>query len=481
MRKGRGWIGFSTIALAVVALGGCASAPVPSLDPSPSLPTQWRNAAAQVPAAAPVDLHDWWRAFDDEQLNALVDRAATGNLDIAQAVERMHAARTLAGHADDRYLPYLRARTDDLIDPDASASFFVAGLDATWEFGLFGKSTGAKRATRGQLDSADADIRAAQVSVVAEVVRNWIELRTAQQREQLQLQIRDARRQSLELTQVREQLHLAAPQSQALAQVQLAQAEAALAEPRAAIDASAQQLAVLLGQNEPDASWLQPGPQPELGNWQLPGAPAELLRTRPEIARAEADVLRTAGELGLARAEMYPNIGFGASMLWSTDILSHRRHSTTTGIASIGPVLDIPLFDWGMRAANAHAKRHELKAVVMAYQQSVLQGVAEVETALGNLEQQRLRQEQSGIAWDALQRIDSSVQSRVQLGLASKLERQEALISAHQAAIELADARASRDLAYVALYKALGGAPMPKDTSASAATATTSTAHPAAR
>ena len=92
----------------------------------------------------------------------------------------MHAARTLAGHADDRYLPYLRARTDDLIDPDASASFFVAGLDATWEFGLFGKSTGAKRATRGQLDSADADIRAAQVSVVAEVVRNWIELRTAQ-------------------------------------------------------------------------------------------------------------------------------------------------------------------------------------------------------------------------------------------------------------------------------------------------------------
>jgi outer membrane protein TolC len=91
----------------------------------------------------------------------------------------------------------------------------------------------------------------------------------------------------------------------------------------------------------------------------------------------------------------------------------------------------------------------------------VLQGVAEVETALGSLQQQRRREQQDTVAWQALQRADQAVQVRTGLQLGSPLDRTESRIAADQAALELADARAAHSLAYVALFKALGGAPLP--------------------
>jgi outer membrane protein, multidrug efflux system len=452
------WLRMCVLGVVLSGLAGCA-APLPRL--LPPVPARWQHAVAADPAR-PTDLHGWWHAFADPGLDALVDRALANNLDVAQAVERLRAVRTLHERAHARYLPALNARTDDVIDPDASASFFVAGFDASWELGLFGRAEGTRRESQGALDAGVADLNAARVTLVAEVVREWIDLRTAQQQEQLLQRISRQRRHAWELQRTRQRLQLAAPGAVDQAQAAWAQAEAALAAPRQAIDASTQRLAVLLRQNHPDPVWLQAGTPPELGAWRLDGTPAELLRTRPEIARAEADVLRTAGELALTHADLFPSIGLGASMVWATDINNNHRFSTTpNGIASVGPVIDIPLFDWGMRLAAMHAKAHELKASVLAYRQAVLQGVAEVETALGSLQQQRQREQQDTLAWQALQRADQAMQVRAGLQLGSPLDRVESQVAADQAALELADARAARSLAYVALFKALGGAPLP--------------------
>jgi NodT family efflux transporter outer membrane factor (OMF) lipoprotein len=451
----------ATLMAAWVTLAGCASAPQRSPELAPPLPAQWRHAITDQ-APAPTDLHGWWHAFGDPELDTLIDQALRANLDVAQAVERLRAARTLRRHAYARYAPYLRAKTEDAIDPDASASFFVVGFDAVWELGLFGRAAASRQQAQSELDGAVADLRTARVSLVSEVTREWLELRAAQQREQLLVGIRDARRQQLDLLQVRQRLQLVPAPTVDQARAALAQAEAALVEPRQAIDAGAQRLAVLLGRNTPDPQWLQPGPAPELGAWRLDTTPADLLRTRPEIAHAEADVLRAAGEAGMAHAEMFPNIAIGGSLVWSTNLTTHRR-TNDNGLGSVGPIIDIPLFDWGLRAAAAHAKKHELKAAVFAYRQAVLQGVAEVEIALGNLEQQRERERQSTLAAQALQRIDAATAERVTLKLASPLERAESTIASEQATLAQVDARTARGLAYVALYKALGGAPLPAD------------------
>ncbi|WP_254424475.1 TolC family protein [Rhodanobacter sp. C05] len=439
-------------------IAGCA-APLPRL--TPPVPAQWQHAAASDPAKA-TDLHGWWHAFADPELDALVDRALSNNLDVAQAVERLRAVRALHDRSQARYLPVLTASTNDVIDPDASASYFLIGFDANWEFGLFGRSTGTRREANGALNASIADLRTAQVSLVGEVVREWIELRTAQQQEQLLSRINQTRQHEWQLLQIRQHLQLAPPNVVDQAQASFAQSAAALAAPRQAINASAQQLALLLGQNHPDPAWLQPGTPPELGAWQLDSAPADLVRTRPEIARAEADVLQAAGAQALAHADLFPSIGLGGSIDWATDINNNKKHpSTPNAIDSLGPVINIPLFDWGIRLAAKHAKDHELKASVLAYRQAVLQGVTEAEAALGSVQQQQQREQQSLLAWQALQRVDQTTQTRVDLHLGSPLDRAESQVAADQAAIELADARAGHSLAYVALFKALGGAPLP--------------------
>ena len=396
----------------------------------------------------------------DPALDALIDRAARNNLDLAQARERLLAARILNGHKHDNYLPSVSFRTNDVIDPDTSASFFVVGFDALWELPFFGAWQNAGRVGQAQENQARAALLGARVSLVAEVTRRWIELRSAQQQEQILLAMVDAQQEKLRLLGVRQSLGLSASMEVDRARADLARAEAALVDPRAAIRTQAQQLAVLMGQNEPDPAWLTPGPQPRLGEWQITSAPGDLLRTRPEIASAEADVLRAAGEAGLSHADALPHLGIGTSLQWSTDIARNRRVHTGDAIFSVGPVIDIPLLDWGQRLATAHAKDHQLQAAVYAYRQAVLQGVAEVEMAMGDLEQQRLRENAAETAHEASDSVTRAVQRRITLKLASALDMQDSLIEQQRATLDLIAARAGRDLAYVSLYKALGGAPI---------------------
>ncbi|MGN6094483.1 MAG: efflux transporter outer membrane subunit [Luteibacter jiangsuensis] len=439
-------------------LAGCASQPLPDLHAP--VPGEWRHPVADAPTGAPVDLRGWWHSFADPSLDALVDRALSNNLDVAQAAERVRAARALHARASSAFLPQLHAKTEDVDAPDAGASYFVAGFDAVWELDLFGRGTAVRRAAQGDLDAAAADLQGARVSLVAEVVRDWLQLRAAQQQLQWLQHIRDARQQQLDLLQVRERLRLAGAESVQRAAATLAQANAAMVEPREAIDANAQRLAVLLGTAEPDPAWMNEGPLPTLGAWSLQAAPADLLRSRPEIRHAEADVLRAAGAAGIAHADRYPSVAIGGSLTWSASLQSTHGRSDNP-VASIGPLIDIPLFDWGMRAAQEDAKRHELQASVLAYRQSVLEGVADVETALGRLQRQGEQERQCTEATVALARADTAVTKRAALHLAGADEEIESALAHDEASLALVQAQAGHDLAFVSLFKALGGAPLP--------------------
>jgi outer membrane protein, multidrug efflux system len=440
-------------------LVGCSAAPLPEL--KPPAPQTWRNGATAPQDPALPDLHSWWFAFNDPALNDLVRQALANNQDVAAASERLLAVRTLYRHSNDKYLPNVKGDTNQVIEPDASASYFIAGFDALWEIPFFGALKSNRRLATGELDAAQAQLQSADVTLVAEVARCWIELRSAQEQARLLAAIRDADREKLQLLQVRANLKLVSPTDVSAGEAEVARADAALADPERVINANAQQLAVLVGQPEPDPAWLVPGEQPELGNWQLTSAPADMLRTRPEIASAEADVLRAAGEAGLSRADIFPHIGLGSSLDWSLNIAHNHHIRSSEGIFSVGPVIDMPLFDWGSRVAQEHAKNHELKAAVYAYRQAVLQGVAEAETAMGDLQ---LLHEREAADIQAAQSLDGNtlaLQERRKLGLSSTLDIQEALIQQQQAQLELVSARTERDLAYVSLYKALGGAPVP--------------------
>ncbi|MBK7249827.1 MAG: TolC family protein [Gammaproteobacteria bacterium] len=448
--------------IAVAASAGlataCAGIAVPPL--SPPVPAGWRHAAPQE-QASPVDLRGWWHAFNDAALDSLVEAALRDNLQAAEARERLLASRERARVAGAAYLPHLRAKAEDAIDPDASASFFVTGFDATWESGLFGRRAATTRQARGDADASAASLQQVHVSLAGEVVRNWLELRAAQQRAATLERVIELRQRQLDQTRIRARLKLATTQAVAQAESERAQAGAELSEPQSEIDRLAQGLAVLLGRNEPDPSWLAPAPIPSLGTLRIEQAPADLLRTRPEIARAEAEVLRAAGDAGVARANLLPRLGIGGSLVWSTSLSSHRL-TRSNALSSVGPVIDLPLFDWGARRAELRARQHELQASVYAYRQAVLQGVTEVETGLGQLERQRERQAASERAFESLANAERAAATRVRLRLASPGDQIESQLALAQASLAMADATTARGLAFVSLYKALGGAPLPE-------------------
>lgn len=444
--------------LALVVLAGCAVAPLPRLPDE--VPAGWHNEIVAAAAPAP-DLHDWWKAFGDAELDRLVDAALAGNLTVQQASARIEGARALADRRYTPFMPQVGGHTFAEPTPDSSASYFQFGFDAKWELGLFGRAQSQARVTMADLGIAESEAQAARVSVVAEVARSYVELRGAQARLALADQAVAGAKNKLALTATRQRLRMATALDVDRATAEQALAEAALAEPRIAIERCRRQLAVLLGRDRIDGDLVAGGTQPRLGDFRLDSAPADLLRTRPEIRRAENEVLKAAGEAGLAHADRFPRIGLGGSLTYASRVIGHTHLSDADGIVTFGPAIEIPLFDWGQRLAAERARTSALRASVLAYRQSVLEGVAEVEVAMAALARQGEREASLRRALTPLESGDGRAGTLQRLGLADGFDRLAVASALLQARVELVQAEQDRNLAFIALYKALGGAPLP--------------------
>ncbi|MEO7431818.1 MAG: efflux transporter outer membrane subunit [Dokdonella sp.] len=455
--------GRTGVALAAVSLAGCAAPSLPTLPDT--TPPRWENVGRE--AAPAPDLRSWWTAFNDPALDHLVDEALAQNLTLREAALRLDAARALAGAQGSAFRPQLGVHTFSEPAPDSSASYFQAGFDAKWELGFFGRAKSHERVASADLGIAASDEQAARVSVVAEVVRRCVELRGSRQMlVQLQEMAVASQRKS-ELVATRVRLRLASPQALMQARVEQANAETALGEPRLAIERARRQLGVLLARAAPLAD-SETGTSPlQIADTGIATLPADLLRTRPEIRHAESDVLKAAGQLGLARADLLPRIGLGGSLTYASKVIGHTRLSDADGIVTFGPAIDIPLFDWGARRAVVTARDAELSASLLAYRQAVLEAVAEVETALATLENLRERLDALGRATTGLREAAAAAATLHRLGLADDLDRATANVEVWQARMETSRVRQERSLAFIALYKALGGAPLPDDAIAS--------------
>ncbi|QBB71539.1 efflux transporter outer membrane subunit [Pseudolysobacter antarcticus] len=450
----------TTLAFLVV-IAGCGEAPVRPAEQTHDIPPSWRNLHQADTNLGPApDFRSWWRAFNDAELDRLVDLALRDNLTLAQAGYRVHAARELAWRTQASFLPNLSVHTIAIPNPTGTASYIQAGPDVAWEIGLFGLSHHSNEVAKGDIGLAEADRQAARVSLVAEVARIYVSMRSAQQRFLLLDQIVQMLQQKLKLTQTRVQQQLATTTELHRAEAELSQAQSMLIDPQSAITQAQHQLAVLLAQTEPDPALSIVATPPTLRDLRIEQTPADLLRTRPEIKRAEQAVLKSAGERGLAWADLFPKLTLHGLLTYSF-IEGGKHVGDVDGIFSIGPSIDIPLFDWGQRRAALHAREDELAASLLAYRQAILEGIAETENALALNERLRQRVAQEQITIAALEQSDASMQAALRLGLADGINRADSASALLQAKLQLSQAQEAHSLAFILLYKALGGAPLP--------------------
>jgi len=448
------------IAMALgVALSGCVSVQLPKL-PSGDLPAQWHNASSHL--GPTPDLTGWWKQFGDPELDALVQSALHDNLDVQQVALKLRAARALEDAASTTYKPRLAFNTLEQPNAENTASYFQAGFDASWELGLFGRSDANAHLAAANTGEAAAALQSARVSLVAEVVREYLQLRAAQRSEALLGDAAQAARRKLELLRVQERLQLASRIDVEQGAAAAAKAASSVADPRAAIVQHAQTLALLLGKSEPDPAWLSPKPLPKLADVSVDAVPADLLRTRPEIRYAETQVLKAAGELGIAKADMYPRFALGSSLTFAALVKGNTRLGDVNNSFAIGPIINIPLFDWGERRAVRDAREDQLQAAVLAYRQAVLQGAAEVETDLATLHASGQKLQSADEAASASQRGLSLSEKLQGLGQADGLQLADAKLALTESELDREQARLAHGLAFVALYKALGGAPLPE-------------------
>lgn len=445
----------TALAAAVVLLSACSVAP---RVPQPKMAMPSRFAEGPVDALGPSpDLARWWRSFGDPQLDQLVRRALNQNLSLRAAGERLAAARELLGTPQARHLPQESLYTNQEPTPGSTASYFQIGFDAVWELGLFGRGESEQRIVDADAALADGDRAAAQVALAAEVARAYIDWCDAARRATDSAALLQQATLDAHLQRVRVEHHLEPAAVATSAQADVAAARAALVAARSGMVIAHQQLAVLLSIPAAKLDLRAPAAMPRSPRVPPVLPPAELLRTRPDIQRAEAAILRAAGELGIAKSDIYPRLGLGWTATASARTAGGEIGRLRT-IPSFGPVINMPIFDWGLREAKIRADSHQLKAAVLDYRQTVLSAVAEVEQDYAALRTARARDDAATEALLAAKQAARAVAVRNRLGLDDQLAAGHAGNAALQAAIAAARARAVEDIAFVALYKALGGA-----------------------
>ncbi|KML58292.1 hypothetical protein VL15_13860 [Burkholderia cepacia] len=471
-------------------LSGCLS-PTQLPDARQPVPADWRNRdeSASAAAAAPAD---WWTLFRDPALDGLVATALSHNLTLAEAGYRLQAARAIARQAAAARLPQLDAigelqrqqrvsgadgpggfanETDGtdfqsgnvpFVPSDRASGYYQAGFDASWEIDLFGRLAAAADAARAGAGVAQADWRQARVTVIAELVRCYVELRGAQRRSALLAQSVSDQRERIVLTREKRAAGVASDFDVERVLAGAAELAARRAASDQAVQQAAQRIALLTGEPEPDDRWLAAAAQPAVPPVALRAVPADLLRTRPDIRRAERAIEQAAAELRVSNAELYPRLNLVGDIVVSGNLVGMPLPGRST-VGSGALSVTIPLLDWGARRAVVRAREAELAAAIVAYRHAVLEGIEETENALNALAAERRRAADLALHVDAARQTDAHAALLRQRGMTSRLERIEVGMATREADLATVEALEKQGLAIVALHKAVGGAAVGHD------------------
>jgi outer membrane protein, multidrug efflux system len=468
---------FGTLLLAACAVGPNYHAP----DTAPVVLKNAQSPAfvAQTPEAL------WWQEFDDAELDALVQRALAGNLDLRAAFDRVSAARAVFVERKLDYAPHVALDGAYTHSDEQQPGFGVdrydiqsdsVGFDASWELDLFGHVRRSVEAARADLGAERANYRDAQVTVAAEVARNYFELRGAQRRLVVAQQNLDSERQTLQLTQLLDENGRGSEIDVQRSRAHLKATEATIPLLEAAEKQAGYRLAVLLGERPGtlDAE-LVPVAVASYAKALPIGDPGELLRRRPDVRAAERQLAAATARVGVATADLFPRVsvtGFIGFLSGDVGRLFSTSTSNNAQAWSVAPTVSWAAFDLGTVRARLRASKAQSDAAAANYEKVVLGALEDTENSLVNYSarQTQLKSltEQAAASRRAAELADTQYREGVSDFLVL-LDAQRTQLDAEDA---VAQAETAVNVSVVAIYKALGGVGQPPATGVAQAPAT---------
>ena len=463
------------VALLSLALAGCAVGP--KYTPvKPEAPKKWHTKLQEGLTARrpdPQTLAHWWTTLNDPVLSSLEARAVKGNLDLKKALARIREARALRGIEKARLFPWLDAsgsaqeiRTSAYSTEETmgkkrrgeESKLYKVGFDSSWELDIFGGTKRSIQAAQAELEATREGLHDVLVSLLAEVALNYVEVRTYQER------LRAART-NLKAQQHIYELNLSRYRAGLIDELAVQQSRYVLENTRAQIptletglERAENRLAVLLGE-KPGALHRELAP-----NRTIPvppvkvavGIPADTLRHRPDVRRAERELAAATARIGVAKSELYPKFNLSGTIGLESVSTGHLWEwvSRTSGF---GLNVLWKIFHAGALRQNIKVQTARQKQAFLQYKSTILKALEEVENALVSYakEQQRLASLRSAvkaarlayeIAWD-----------RYKAGLVDFTDVLDAERSLQSYQDKLAQSEGAVTSNLVRLYKALGG------------------------
>lgn len=394
---------------AALLLAGCAVGP-DYVRPSVDVPVAYKEDAGWKPASPQIvdATHPWWDLYGDLTLSALVAQANQANPNIRQAEAVYREAQALGAAARAGFAPTVgvnagatRAKTDSsgtvkLGDDDS------LGLAASWEPDLWGSVRRAVEAGDAATQASAADLAGARLSIQSTLVQDYLQVRVIDLQRKLYAATTDAYAKSLALTQHQYAAGVVLRSDVALADSQLATAQAQAVDLDQQRSLLAHAIAVLTGQS-PSGFTLAPIDLAKSTPLAVPvippGLPSKLLERRPDIAASERRMQAANAEIGVAQAAFYPQIVLSASGGFNAATLG-TLFNTPSRVFALGSALAQTVFDGGLRRAHSDQAIATYDAAVALYKQTVLGGFQQVEDDLATL---RLLEQESRLQDKAVQ------------------------------------------------------------------------------
>ena len=409
----------------------------------------------------------WWSQLNDEQLNQLIADALQQNHSIRIAQASLAESRALLRNSKlDRY-PTVEANVSgtrqkqsaDIVGAgDRINETYQAGFDASWELDVFGRVRNGVKLSKAQLAASEADLQAAQVSIAAEVASAYITLRGNQYLLDVALRNVINQQETLQLTERFEEVGRGDQLDVARAEAQLELTRASIPVLHAQVNVALNRIGVLTGKPtaELKAALTQTKSLPEVPASFAVGNPADLLKRRPDIRRAENALAGAVAEYNIRVADLYPSITFSGGLGYlSTDWT--RLGNSGTDTFSFSPRIQWAALNLGRVDAQIDAADARTQARVAEFEQKVLVALEETYNALQNFSREEERRTDLQRALNASNQAAFFARKRFEVGSSDFLtvldaERSQLTISA-----QLAQSDMQVLLNLVAVYKSLGG------------------------
>ncbi len=405
----------------------------------------------------------WWELFQDSNLQELIKKAIANNQDYLIAISRLEEARANLGYVKADLYPKVDISAEatnskmNLLGPtNESLDRFSIAPVLSWEIDFWGKVRRATESAKASLLATEYSQHKIMLSLISDVISNYFLLLDYKARHGIAQKTYESRKAYLEIITARFEKGIVPEIDVNQAQIQEAQAEAAIYLYERLIKKTEYILRLLIGENPgevvTEAKLSEQIVPPEVP----PGLPSQLIERRPDIREAEQMLAAQNAQIGVAQAMRFPSFSLTAMFGVGSNELSTLT-SADGLIWSVGGQMLGPLFNFNKNKRRVDVERERTKQMLLTYEKTVLTAFKEVEDAMVEISTYKneleARRRQVSAAENALRlskaRYDRGVTSYLEV-----LESNRQLFDAELIAVQTFDEYLR---AYLKLYKALGG------------------------